>query len=113
MSLHRSKGLEFNTVFLVGMVDGILPHSKSILLDINGNIVPASIEEERRLCYVGITRAKERLFLCSYKTNGKKELIPSLFWKEVHNKTTDISSIIDKIKTIKQIKKGNEKKDKS
>lgn len=113
MSLHRSKGLEFNTVFLVGMVDGILPHSKSILLDNNGNIVPASIEEERRLCYVGITRAKERLFLCSYKTNGKKELIPSLFWKEVHNKTTDISSIIDKIKTIKQIKQGNEKKDKS
>ncbi len=61
MTLHLAKGLEYEMVFLCGLEEGILPHSRS-LEDIE------SLEEERRLCYVGITRAKQNLYL-SYARN--------------------------------------------
>ena len=56
MTLHSAKGLEFPVVFLCGMEDGLFPHQRSIT-DIDG------LEEERRLCYVGTTRAMKQLFL--------------------------------------------------
>ena len=56
MTLHNAKGLEFPVVFITGLEDGVFPHMRSL-----GE--PAELEEERRLCYVGITRAMERLYL--------------------------------------------------
>ena len=64
MTLHAAKGLEFPYVFMIGMEEGIFPHSRSLM-------EKSELEEERRLCYVGITRAKERLFM----TYSKKRLI--------------------------------------
>jgi DNA helicase-2/ATP-dependent DNA helicase PcrA len=80
MTLHSSKGLEFPVVFLVGVEQGLFPNYRS--LD-----DPQSLEEERRLCYVGITRAKERLFI-SYarerRLYGSREpASPSLFLAEL------------------------------
>lgn len=56
MTVHASKGLEFPVIFIVGMEEGLFPHSRTI-------INPNELEEERRLCYVATTRAKEHLIL--------------------------------------------------
>ncbi|QXE91168.1 UvrD-helicase domain-containing protein [Geomonas subterranea] len=80
MSLHSSKGLEFPFVFLVGMEDEILPHKRAIYED-------DSIDEERRLCYVGITRARQQLVMTRTlyrKKYGKlEERVPSRFLEEI------------------------------
>jgi DNA helicase-2/ATP-dependent DNA helicase PcrA len=62
MTLHNAKGLEFPVVFIIGCEEGVFPHSRSID---EGNL-----EEERRLCYVGITRARERLYLTFARTRS-------------------------------------------
>ncbi|MCL4384370.1 UvrD-helicase domain-containing protein [Patescibacteria group bacterium] len=80
MTLHSSKGLEFEVVFLVGFEEGILPHSRSLVEE-------SEIEEERRLCYVGITRAKDYLFITYAKERlyfGKSSLNePSRFINDI------------------------------
>ena len=64
MTLHNAKGLEFDTVFMVGCEDGVFPHSRA--LD------EGQEEEERRLCYVGMTRARKRLYLTSARSRGPR-----------------------------------------
>lgn len=80
MSLHSAKGLEFTIVFLVGLEEGLLPHARSFMS-------PEDLEEERRLCYVGITRAKQKLFI-SYATmryafGSSAQNLPSRFLREI------------------------------
>jgi DNA helicase-2/ATP-dependent DNA helicase PcrA len=80
MTLHTAKGLEFPVVFLVGMEDGVFPHLRSL-----GD--PDELEEERRLCYVGVTRAKERLFVshawCRTLWGQTQYNPPSRFLREI------------------------------
>lgn len=82
MTLHSAKGLEFPYVFLCGMEDGVFPGYLSIVSD-----DPAELEEERRLCYVGITRAREKLYLSAARQRmlrGETQLNrPSRFLSEI------------------------------
>jgi DNA helicase-2/ATP-dependent DNA helicase PcrA len=79
MTLHSAKGLEFPVVFLTGLEEGVFPHSRSML-------EPEELEEERRLCYVGITRARKQLML-SYalhrRIQGYGVAEPSRFLLEI------------------------------
>lgn len=89
MTMHSAKGLEFEVVFLVGMEDGIFPHQNSFCEE-------GGLEEERRLCYVGITRAKEKLYI----TNAKRRMLygkdvmnaPSRFIKEIAPELLEIEN---------------------
>lgn len=80
MTLHSSKGLEFDYVFMIGMEEGLLPHSRAFVEE-------NELEEERRLCYVGITRAKQKLFLTFAERRQTREgytsQIPSRFLGEI------------------------------
>src|SRR5205807_5482828 len=86
MTLHAAKGLEFKVVFLAGMEEGILPHSQSS--DENDDI-----EEERRLCYVGMTRAREQLYclhVLERRVHGQpREQSPSAFLGEIPESVTE------------------------
>ena len=75
MTLHSAKGLEFREVHIIDCVDGSIPHKKSK--------TPAALEEERRMFYVGITRAGERLTIYAPKMMGKRAARPSPFLKEL------------------------------
>ena len=82
MTLHAAKGLEFPLVLLVGLEEGLFPHSRTLM-------APDDIEEERRLCYVGMTRAMDTLILTNaryrrrYGTDMPEASIPSRFLEEV------------------------------
>ena len=82
MTLHAAKGLEFPVVLLVGMEEGLFPHSRTLM-------VPDDIEEERRLCYVGMTRAMDTLIVTNaryrrrYGTDMPEASIPSRFLEEI------------------------------
>ena len=80
MTLHAAKGLEFRTVFMIGMEERLFPHVRA-LDDLDG------MEEERRLCYVGMTRARERLYLLNarrrYLFGQEQSNLPSRFLKDI------------------------------
>jgi DNA helicase II / ATP-dependent DNA helicase PcrA len=80
MTVHSAKGLEFDAVFMVGLVDGIFPHFRAIADD-------AGLEEERRLFYVALTRARKRLFLSTFRQREERGEVrpsrPSRFLKEL------------------------------
>jgi DNA helicase-2/ATP-dependent DNA helicase PcrA len=87
MTLHTAKGLEFPAVFLIGMEDGVFPHLRSL-----GE--PDELEEERRLAYVGITRAQRRLYLsnawCRTLWGSTQYNPPSRFLKEIPEALTSV-----------------------
>ncbi len=87
MTLHASKGLEYPVVFLVGMEEGLFPHSRSML-------DPNQMEEERRLAYVGITRAKDQLFLTYTKSRlffgTRSNNLPSRFISAIPETLIDL-----------------------
>jgi DNA helicase-2/ATP-dependent DNA helicase PcrA len=89
MTLHSAKGLEFDWIFLAGLEEGLIPHARSLQSD-------AGLEEERRLCYVGMTRARARLFLTfaqSRQVFGQRKLSePSRFLGEIPRERVTLTS---------------------
>ena len=93
MTLHSAKGLEFPTVFIVGLEEGILPHARSLLSH-------AEMEEERRLMYVGLTRAKEKIYLIFTRQRtlfGMAQMnAPSRFLEDIEEKLLEKKSYREK-----------------
>lgn len=100
MTLHAAKGLEFPVVFLVGLEQGLLPHSRTL----ND---PVAVEEERRLCYVGITRAQERLYLthaCERRLWGSREpAIRSQFLTEIPEELLTSKKLTDRVSSNQSV----------
>lgn len=112
MTIHSVKGLEFDNVFIVGMEEGIFPHYNSIN---EGTI--AAIEEERRLCYVAITRAKKNLWMLNCKRRmlfGNTQInMPSRFMDEIDSKyletENNCNTLLNKITSF--VKEDNFRKE--
>ena len=105
MTLHGAKGLEFEVVFLVGFEEGILPHSRCLIDE-------AEVEEERRLCYVGITRAKDYLYI-SYATQrlyfGKSSLNePSRFLADIPANLVELDQSLEIVKDYRHRKSNSD-----
>ncbi|NLF71844.1 MAG: UvrD-helicase domain-containing protein [Candidatus Anammoximicrobium sp.] len=100
MTLHSAKGLEFPHVYMVGMEEGILPHHRSLGGDETG------VEEERRLCYVGVTRARERLTLSFPLTRMKwgkaRDTIPSRFLYEMTGQAENAQAIARRQQALRE-----------
>ena len=100
MTLHSAKGLEFSHVYMVGMEEGILPHRRSLAVD------DGAVEEERRLCYVGVTRAQDRLTLSLPLTRMKwgrpRDTIPSRFLYEITGRADNPQAIARMQKTARE-----------
>lgn len=106
MTLHSSKGLEFPVVFLVGMEEGLFPHARTLMDE-------TEIEEERRLCYVGITRAKEKLFLSSTKMRtiygNTVTYPPSRFLQEIPARLVKTVKRQERFSALENFKQVSEK----
>jgi DNA helicase-2/ATP-dependent DNA helicase PcrA len=116
MTLHSAKGLEFPVVFMVGLEETILPHSRS-------HFDPHDMEEERRLCYVGMTRAKEELYMIHASSRvlygGVQHNIPSRFLSEIDsqlanrnifNTGVDLGSskaVKDELRYVQELHRGD------
>ncbi len=98
MTVHSAKGLEFNNVFVIGMEDGIFPHA-------NAFQDPSQLEEERRLCYVAITRARKKLWLVNAKRRmlyGMENAnVESRFIKEIDGQYLDKDIVAEETRIIK------------
>ncbi len=107
MTLHSSKGLEFPVVFLAGMEEGLFPHARTLMDE-------TEIEEERRLCYVGITRAKEKLFLSSAKMRtifgNTVTYPPSRFLQEIPAKLVKTVKRQERPTALENFKQVSEKR---
>ncbi len=90
ITLHQAKGLEYDAVFMIGLEEGLLPHSRSVE-------DPVQLEEERRLCYVGMTRARKRLYMLhAFQRRFRGSLsasVPSRFLMELPESAVALKSI--------------------
>ncbi len=106
MTMHNAKGLEFPEVYMAGMEEGLFPGYASINSD-----DPMAVEEERRLCYVGITRAKERLTLTGARrrmVNGETRYsAASRFIKEIPGKFLNLNQAVEKTERRERIAPSN------
>ena len=108
MTMHAVKGLEFKYVFVIGMEENIFPHVNSVMEQ-------GGLEEERRLCYVAITRAKKKLYLLNALKRtlfGKTSVnMPSRFINEIDKEYIDIAekkTIVEKLDKSKMFNNDNE-----